>query len=332
MKEFSYLRAASAAEASAALDEPGARYLGGGTNLVDLMKLGVETPSRLVDVTTITEDGFGAISGTEDGGLRIGAGVRNSDLAAHPGIRRDYPAIAQAVVAGASGQLRNLATVGGNLLQRTRCGYFTDVTSPCNKRVPGSGCPARTGEHHNHAILGASEACVATNPSDLAVALVALDAQVHARTAAGHLTMPVADLRRLPGKQPERETDLPADALLVAVTLPPPTAASRTSRYRKVRERASYAFAIGSVAASLALDEGRITEVRIAWGAVAGIPWRARVAEAALLGQRADAEAFRAAAQAELASADPLPDNAYKLDLISNLTVEVLTHLRGVAL
>ncbi|MFE7311762.1 FAD binding domain-containing protein [Streptomyces sp. NPDC057555] len=324
MKEFDYQRASDVPGAVALLGtEPEARYLGGGTNLVDLMKCGVERPALLVDVRELPLD---RIEVTDDGGLRIGATVTNSDLAVHPEVRRRYPALAQAVLAGASGQLRNMATVGGNLLQRTRCGYFADVSRPCNKRRPGSGCPAVTGEHRNHAILGASAHCVAVHPSDMGVALAAFDAVVHYETADGPGELPLADFYLPVADTPHQETALPPGALLTAVTLPPaPVAAA--SRYRKVRERASFAFAIGSVAAALDLHDGTVRAVRLAFGAVASRPWRAHAAEQALLGGPATAEAFAAAADAELAAAEPLSDNGYKVTLIRNLVVAVLTEL-----
>ncbi|MFI8233864.1 FAD binding domain-containing protein [Streptomyces sp. NPDC085900] len=324
MREFAYDRALDVSGALALLDaDPDARFLGGGTNLVDLMKAGVERPARLVDVRELPLDG---IELTADGGLRIGATVTNSDLAAHPEVRRRYPALAQAVLAGASGQLRNMATVGGNLLQRTRCGYFTDVTKPCNKRVPGSGCPAIEGEHHNHAILGASEHCVAIHPSDMGVALTAFDAVVSYETADGPGALPLADFYLPVGDTPHRETALPPGALITGVTLPPAAVAAR-SRYRKVRERASYAFAIGSIAAALDVQDGVVGDVRLAFGAVASRPWRATAAERVLHGAPADAETFAAAADAELAAAKPLPHNAYKVTLMRNLVVAVLTEL-----
>ncbi|MGW7729191.1 xanthine dehydrogenase family protein subunit M [Streptomyces canus] len=324
MREFTYDRALDVSGALALLDaDPDARFLGGGTNLVDLMKTGVERPARLVDVRELPLDG---IEVTADGGLRIGATVTNSDLAAHPEVRRRYPALAQAVLAGASGQLRNMATVGGNLLQRTRCGYFTDVTKPCNKRVPGSGCPAIQGEHHNHAVLGASEHCVATHPSDMGVALTALDAVVSYETADGPGEVPLADFYLPVGDTPHRETALPPGALITGVTLPPAPVAAH-SRYRKVRERASYAFAIGSIAAALDVRDGVVHDVRLAFGAVASRPWRATAAERVLTGASADAETFAAAANAELAAAKPLPHNAYKVTLVRNLVVAVLTEL-----
>ncbi|MFE2278533.1 FAD binding domain-containing protein [Streptomyces sp. NPDC059454] len=324
MREFDYRRADDVPGAVALLDaDPDARYLGGGTNLVDLMKNGVERPARLVDVRTLPLD---RIEPADGGGLRIGATVTNSDLAAHPGIRRDYPALTQAVLAGASGQLRNMATVGGNLLQRTRCGYFTDVTRPCNKRAPGSGCPAVEGEHHNHAVLGASDHCVAVHPSDMGVALTAFDAVVSYETADGPGELPLADFYLPVGDTPHRETSLPPGALITHVTLPPAPVAAR-SRYRKVRERASYAFAIGSVAAALDVSGGVVRESRLAFGAVASRPWRARAAERVLNGAPATAEYFAAAADAELAAARPLPDNGYKVTLIRNLVVAVLSEL-----
>ncbi|WP_221354068.1 FAD binding domain-containing protein [Streptomyces beigongshangae] len=324
MREFGYERALDVPGALALLDaDPDARFLGGGTNLVDLMKTGVERPGRLVDVRDLPLDGIGT---AEDGGLRIGATVTNSDLAAHPEVRRRYPALTQAVLAGASGQLRNMATVGGNLLQRTRCGYFADVTKPCNKRVPGSGCPAIEGEHHNHAVLGASGHCVATHPSDLGVALTAFDAVVTYETPGGPGELPLTEFYLPVGDTPHLETALPPGALITGVTLPPaPVAAA--SRYRKVRERASYAFAIGSIAAALDVRDGVVHEVRLAFGAVASRPWRARAAEAALTGAPAGAAAFAAAADAELAAARPLPHNGYKVTLMRNLVVAVLSEL-----
>ncbi|NMI56526.1 MULTISPECIES: xanthine dehydrogenase family protein subunit M [unclassified Streptomyces] len=324
MREFDYERAYDVTGAVALLGaDPDARYLSGGTNLVDLMKSGVERPARLVDVRELPLD---RVEFTRSGGLRIGATVTNSDLAAHPDVRRHYPALTQAVLAGASGQLRNMATVGGNLLQRTRCGYFTDLAKPCNKRVPGSGCPAVEGEHHNHAILGASAHCVATHPSDMAVALSAFDAVVSYETADGPGELPLAEFYLPVGDTPHLETALPPGALITGVTLPTAPVAAR-SRYRKVRERASYAFAIGSIAAALDVHDGVVREVRLAFGAVASRPWRARAAERALTGGPASAEAFAAAADAELAAARTLPHNGYKVPLMRNLVVAMLTEL-----
>ncbi|NJQ00763.1 FAD binding domain-containing protein [Streptomyces zingiberis] len=326
MREFGYRRALDVPGAVALLDgDPDARFLGGGTNLVDLMKTGVERPTRLVDIRELPLD---RVEPAEDGGLRIGATVTNSDLAAHPEVRRRYPALAQAVLAGASGQLRNMATVGGNLLQRTRCGYFGDVSSPCNKRDPGSGCPAVEGEHRNHAILGASAHCVATHPSDMGVALTAFDARVTYETATGPGEIPLADFYLPVEETPHRETALPPGALITGVTLPPgATATAANSCYRKVRERASYAFAIGSVAAALDVRDGTVRDVRLAFGAVASRPWRAHAAERALTGAPADAEHFAAAADAELAAARPLPHNGYKVTLMRNLVVACLSEL-----
>ncbi|MBO8184141.1 FAD binding domain-containing protein [Streptomyces spirodelae] len=324
MREFVYQRATDISGAVALLDgDPQARFLGGGTNLVDLMKAGVERPDRLVDVRELP---LGRIETTQDGGLRIGATVTNSELAAHPEVRRRYPALAQAVLAGASGQLRNMATVGGNLLQRTRCAYFTDTSLPCNKRSPGSGCPAVTGEHHNHAILGASEHCVAVHPSDMGVALAAFDAVVSYETTEGGGEVALADFYLPVGDTPHLETALPPGALITAVTLPPAQVASH-SRYRKVRERASYAFAIGSAAAALDVADGMVREVRLAFGAVASRPWRAREAERVLTGRPPEGAAFAEAADAELAAARVLDQNAYKLPLMRNLVVALLTEL-----
>ncbi|EPD68911.1 MULTISPECIES: FAD binding domain-containing protein [Streptomyces] len=324
MREFAYQKAADVSGAVALLDaDPEARFLAGGTNLVDLMKSGVERPTRLVDVRQLPLD---RVESTPDGGLRIGATVTNSDLAVHPDVRRRYPMLAQALLAGASGQLRNMATVGGNLLQRTRCGYFTDLTKPCNKRTPGSGCPAIRGEHHNHAVLGASSHCVAVHPSDMAVALAALDAVVHFETADGPDALPIGWLYLPVDETPHRETALPPGALITHVSLPPAPVAAR-SRYRKVRERASYAFAIGSIAAALDVRDGVVHDVRLAYGAVASRPWRAQAAERVLAGASADAETFAAAADAELAAARPLAHNEYKVTLMRNLTVAVLSEL-----
>ena len=328
MRPFRYERAVDAAAAVALLaGSPRARFLGGGTNLVDLMRLGVEQPDLLVDVTGLPYDRIEAGAG---GGLRIGAAVRNSDLASDRLVRERYPVLAQALLDGASGQLRNLATVGGNLLQRTRCRYFQDVTKPCNKRVPGSGCPAREGEHRNLAILGWSERCVATHPSDMAVALAALDAVVHVEGARGPRSIPLTELHRLPGEEPQRDTVLEHGELITVVELPALDLARR-SRYVKVRERASFAFALVSVAAALDVDDGTVREVRVALGGVAHRPWRATRAEAALRGAPATRESFARAAEAELAQARPLRDNAYKLPLARNLIVRTLLDLKEAA-
>ncbi|MFG2827601.1 FAD binding domain-containing protein [Streptomyces sp. NPDC048434] len=324
MREFGYQRVFDVPGAVALLgSDPDGRCLGGGTNLVDLMKAGVERPALLIDVRELP---LGRIEVTDGGGLRIGATVTNSELAAHPEVRRHYPALAQAVLSGASGQLRNMATIGGNLLQRTRCGYFTDSAKPCNKRVPGSGCPAIEGEHHNHAILGASEHCVAIHPSDMGVALTAFDAVVEYETADGPGELPLAEFYLPVADTPYLETALPPGALITGIALPPAPVAAH-SRYRKVRERASYAFAIGSIAAALDVQDGVVREVRLAFGAVASRPWRAREAERVLTGGPADAAAFAAAADAELAAAETLPHNGYKVTLMRNLVVALLTEL-----
>ncbi|WP_344651224.1 xanthine dehydrogenase family protein subunit M [Cryptosporangium japonicum] len=319
MKTFAYRAVTDVDEAVAAEGT----FLAGGTNLVDLMKLGVAAPETLVDINHLP---LHDVVRRPDGGLRIGAGVRNSELAAHPVVRRHYPVLSQALLAGASGQLRNMATTGGNLLQRTRCRYFMDATKPCNKRVPGSGCPARDGDHRNLAVLGASDACVATHPSDMAVALVALDAVARVTGPDGERTIPIEVLHRLPGDQPHRDTVLEPGELITAVDLPP---LGLPSAYRKARDRASYAFAVGSVAACLRLDDqGRVDDARLAFGAVAHKPWRARAAEEALRGGPATREAFLAAADAELAAAEPLRDNAFKVPLIRNLVATTLEELR----
>jgi xanthine dehydrogenase YagS FAD-binding subunit len=324
MKPFAYERAPDAATAVAAVaGHPDAMYLAGGTNLVDLMKLGVETPERLVDVTRLPLD---AVEDLGDGGLRIGAGVRNSDLAAHPAVRERWPLLALALLSGASGQLRNVATIGGNLLQRTRCPYFQDVSKPCNKREPGSGCPAREGDHRNLAILGHSEACVATHPSDMAVAMAAIGAEVHVTGPGGERSVPIPGLHRLPGNTPQHDTVLEPGELITAVTIAPLPAGAR-STYRKVRERASYSFAVVSVAAALEVRDGVIADCRIALGAVAHVPWRASRAEDALRGAAPTRESFERAADAELALAEPLRDNAHKVPLARNVLVGALTDL-----
>ncbi|GAA2117210.1 FAD binding domain-containing protein [Actinomadura alba] len=324
MKEFAYHRPSQIREAlTMVVGNEGAQYLGGGTNLVDLMKDGVEMPTRLVDVRHLPLDGVRAAPG---GGLVIGATTTNSDAAAHPEVRRRYPALSQAVLAGASGQLRNMATVGGNLLQRTRCAYYADPSQPCNKRSPGSGCSAITGEHHNHAVLGWSDHCVATHPSDMAVALAAFDAVVRYETLDGTHEIPLSEFYLPVGATPQHETVLPSGALITAVSLPK-SAVSPRSQYRKVRERASYAFANVSIAAALDVHEGTVRSARIALGGVASCPWRARVAESVLQDGAATADKFRAAADAELSAAKPLRDNGYKVTLARNLIEAVLTEL-----
>jgi xanthine dehydrogenase YagS FAD-binding subunit len=302
---------------------PNGAYLAGGTNLIDHMRLGIATPDVLVDIRRATS---GRIDELPNGWLRIGAAVTNSDVAADRTVRRRYPMLSEAILSGASAQLRNLATTGGNLLQRTRCAYFQDLTTPCNKRDPGSGCSARDGYHRDHAILGASEACVATHPSDMAVALVALDAVVLTMGAGGARTLPLVDLYRPPGDHPERDTVLEHGELITAVVLPALPFAER-SRYRKVRDRASYAFALVSVAAALDVARGIVRDVRIALGGVAHKPWRATRAEQALRGAPASERCFREAADIELRSAQPLPGNAFKVPLARNVIVRTLIDL-----
>ncbi|RSM85950.1 xanthine dehydrogenase family protein subunit M [Kibdelosporangium aridum] len=324
MKEFSYQRATQVRDALTQISgTAGAKFLGGGTNLVDLMKNEIETPTKLVDVRRLPLEG---IRNAADGGLIIGATTSNSDAAVHPDVRRRYPAVTQAILAGASGQLRNMATIGGNLLQRSRCAYFADTSQPCNKRVPGTGCPAIAGLHHNHAIFDWTDHCAATNPSDMGVALMAFDAVVRYETLNGPGEIPLSDFYLPVGTTPHLETKLPPGALITAVALPKLGVAAH-SRYRKVRERASYAFATVSIAAALSVHKRRVQDVRIALGGVAARPWRARIAEAALRDGPAAAERFRAAADAELAKAKPLHDNAYKLTLTRNLIEAVLTDL-----
>jgi xanthine dehydrogenase YagS FAD-binding subunit len=305
---------------------PGTAYLGGGTNLVDLMRLGVAEPDHIVDVSRLPLD---QVEETAGWGLRVGAAVRNSDLAAHPLVRARYPMLARAVLAGASGQVRNMATVGGNLLQRTRCAYFQDPSMPCNKRVLRSGCPAVSGDHENLAILGhaagSAVECVATHPSDMAVALTALEARVQAVGPGGTRVIPMPGLHRLPGGDPGRDTVLDPGELITAVELPPPAG---RSAYRKVRERASFAFALVSVAALLDVaDDGTVRTCRVAVGGVAHAPWRAFNAERVLAGAPATAESFRHAADEELRQAVPLERNRYKVPLARNLIAATLEEL-----
>jgi xanthine dehydrogenase YagS FAD-binding subunit len=324
MRAFRYERPSDRAGAIALVaGAPDAVFLGAGTNLVDLMKLEVATPELLVDVHRLTSD---QIEGLPDGGLRIGAAVRNTDLAADLTIRRRYPMVSQAILSGASGQLRNVATVGGNLLQRTRCVYFQDLTTPCNKRQPKSGCSALDGHQRDAAIFGASEQCVATHPSDMAVALAALDAVVRTEGPKGERAIPLTELHRLGGTQPERDSVLEHGELITAVDLPRLDFAAN-SHYRKVRDRASYAFALVSVAAALDVVDGTVRQARIALGGVAHRPWRAYEAERELEAAVATEASFRAAAEAELEGAQPLPGNAFKVALARNTMVRVLSNL-----
>jgi xanthine dehydrogenase YagS FAD-binding subunit len=325
MKPYRYQRARDIPGAVAALaEEPNATFLAGGTNLVDLMKLGVMEPEVLVDVRRLTPD---TVEELPDGGVRIGAAVTNSDLAADRTIRSRYPVLSEALLSGASGQLRNLATTGGNLLQHTRCVYWQDTTTPCNKREPGSGCSALEGHNKNHAILGASGHCVATHPSDMAVAMTALDAFVVVRGRDGERRIPIEELHRLPGDEPWRDTTLEHGELITAVDLPPLDLASN-SRYRKVRERASYAFALVSAAAALDVrEDGTVRDVRLALGGVAHKPWRAAKAEEALRDKPLNEANLRAAADIELEDAEPLQDNTFKIPLARNIIVRTLLDL-----
>jgi xanthine dehydrogenase YagS FAD-binding subunit len=325
MIPLTYARATGTADALRRGAADGARYLGGGTNLVDLMRETIERPAALVDVTGLP----GTIEEVPGGGLLIGAAARNTAVAEHWAVRTRYPVLARAIVAGASAQIRNMATVGGNLLQRTRCPYFYDHDGArCNKRDPGQGCDAIGGFNRSHAILGTSAACVATHPSDMCVALAALGAVVHLASADGERTVPLTDLHRRPEDHPEIETVLRPGELITAVELPPLAFAAH-SAYRKVRDRASYAFALVSVAAALDLDGETIRDVRLALGGVATKPWRAWRAEEVLRGAPATPESFRAAADAELEPARPLSDNGFKIELAARTMTAVLGELTG---
>jgi xanthine dehydrogenase YagS FAD-binding subunit len=320
MNPFSYSKPTDVSQAIN-LAGPATRFIAGGTNLLDLMKENIARPEHLIDITGLP---LTAIQETANGGLMIGALVSNADLAWHPLIESRYPLLSQAVLAGASPQLRNMASTGGNLLQRTRCYYFYDSTVPCNKREPGSGCPAKDGLNRIHAILGASEACVATHPSDMCVALAALEAVVHVEGRAGKRQIEFADFHRLPGDTPERDNQLADDELITAVELP---AAGFTahSHYLKIRDRASYAFALVSVAAALELDGDIIRDVRLTLGGVAHKPWRDKAVEASLKGQPVSREAFVAAADAMLRDAQPLEHNAFKIKLARRAIVRALS-------
>jgi xanthine dehydrogenase YagS FAD-binding subunit len=325
MIEPTYARARDVPDAVKLADgKPQARYLGGGTNLVDLMREGAERPGLLVDVARLS----GEIAEGDDGGLVIGASVTNTALAADPRVRAKFPLLSRAILAGASGQIRNMATVGGNIMQRTRCYYFYDEAASCNKRNPGSGCDALEGFNRYHAILGASRSCVATHPSDMCVALAALDAQVQLEGPEGRRIVAVTDLHRLPGGTPERETELKPGELIIAVALPP-TRFAVNSTYRKVRDRASYAFALVSLAAALEVEDGMVKNVRLALGGVAHKPWRAFKAEAVLQGAPAIEESFARAAEAELESAVGLRHNSFKIELARRVIVHALRELSG---
>ncbi|KQV69561.1 molybdopterin dehydrogenase [Nocardioides sp. Root122] len=327
MRALDHRRPATAQEAvDLVARHPGATFLAGGSNLVDHLKLGVASPDVLVDVRRLPLDGIERVEGEDGAVLRIGANVRNSDLAAHPVVRSRFPVVARALLAGASGQIRNQATTAGNLLQRTRCVYFQDVTTPCNKREPGTGCSALEGYGRYNAILGASPDCVATHPSDLAVGLAVLDATVVVLGLEGERRIPFDELHRLPGDRPGADTTLARSDLVTAVELPLDPDVHR-STYTKVRDRASYAFALVSVAASVRMEEGRTTDVRLAWGGVAHKPWRARRAEAALAGQQITEDAVRAAVDLELETTTTNRDTAYKVAMLRNTTVMTLLDL-----
>jgi xanthine dehydrogenase YagS FAD-binding subunit len=324
MNTFDYVRPATVREAVAAASQPGAAYLAAGTNLLDLMKGGISRPSRLVDISHLPD--LDHIEDLADGSVRIGALVRNADLARDRAFARRFPAVAEALLSGASAQLRNAATVGGNLLQRTRCAYFYDVASACNKRDPGSGCDARGGVNKLHAVLGWSESCIATHPSDFCVPLVALDALVEVEGSAGRRDIPLEMFHRLPGGAPERESMLEPGEMIVALRLPAEAVRfAAHARYLKVRDRTSYAFAVVSAAAALRLEGDTIAEARLALGGVAMKPWRAREAEMILNGARADAALFKRAAETALAKAKPSGDNGFKIELARRIVVRALT-------
>ena len=327
MHTFEFLRPTDAAGAvqqasrsKTAQQGADSRFIAGGTTLIDLMKLNVETPARLIDINRLP---LGKIEAASDGGLQIGATVRNSDLAFHPRVQKDYAVLSQALLSGASAQLRNMATTAGNLLQRTRCVYFRDTAMPCNKREPGTGCPAITGFNRTLAILGTSESCIATNPSDMCVALVALEATVHIQGAKGTRAVPVGDFHLLPGSTPQRETVLEPGDLITHVTLPPPVAGSK-QLYLKLRDRASYEFALASAAIVLSIGGGKVTRARVAMGGVGTKPWRSPEAEAALVGQPADPANFRKAAEAALREAKPRSENGFKIELAKRCVAHAL--------
>jgi xanthine dehydrogenase YagS FAD-binding subunit len=323
MNRFDYARPASVDEAIAAWT-PGAAWLGGGTNLVDLMKTGVVAPGKVIDLRHLA--GLARIEMLPDGSARIGAMVRNADLAHDPQFAGAFPMVAEALLSGASGQLRNAATVGGNLMQRTRCAYFQDAHSACNRRVPGAGCDALQGDNSGLAVLGWSAACIATNPSDFCVPLAALDAVIEVQGPDGKRDIPFADFHRLPGDTPERETALEPGELIVALRLPATAAAfAAHSRYLKIRERTSFAFALVSAAAALRIEGGRIAEARLALGAVAARPWRLPAAEAVLVGQEPGLEAFARAADAAVKGARPSGDNGHKIELARRAAIRALT-------
>ncbi len=327
MRAFRYVRAADSTAALQAAGSPGAAFIAGGTTLIDLMKLGVEAPDMLVDVNHL--DAGAPIQELPDGGLRISAAARNSDVAHHAAVRQRFPALSEALLAGASPQLRNMATVGGNLLQRTRCAYFRDVAvGECNKRKPGSGCAAQGGWTRMHAILGGSSQCIAAHPSDMCVALVALDAVVHTQGPGGARQIPIADFHALPAEHPDVETALVHGELITHITLPAAPFAAR-SGYVKVRDRAAFAFALASAAVAVDLHGGRMRAVRVALGGVATKPWRSREAEAVLVGQAARRSLFEHAAAAAVRGADVRPDNEFKVKLAQRTLVRTLEMVVG---
>jgi len=325
MHTFEFIRPAdaaaavtAAAQASTAQQGADVRFVAGGTTLLDLMKLNVETPARLIDISRLP---LATVEATPDGGLKIGATVRNSDLASHPTVRRDYAVLSQAILAGASAQLRNMATTAGNLLQRMRCMYFRDTAMPCNKR--GTGCPAITGSNRTLAVLGTSENCIATNPSDMNVAMAALEATVHVQGPKGPRAVPIGDFHLLPGRTPQRETVLEPGDLVTHVTLPPPITGSQQV-YLKLRDRASYEFALASAAVVITLAGGTVTRARVALGGVGTKPWRSPEAEIALVGQMANATNFRKAAEAAMRGARPQTENAFKIELAKRCLTHAL--------
>jgi xanthine dehydrogenase YagS FAD-binding subunit len=327
MHTFEFTRArdvdtavAAGGKANTAQQGASVRYLAGGTTLIDLMKLNVETPGQVVDINRLP---LGKIEATPDGGLKIGATVRNSDLAHDARVRKDYPVLSQALLSGASAQLRNMATAAGNLLQRTRCVYFRDTAMPCNKREPGSGCPAITGFNRTLAILGTSDQCIATNPSDMCVAMAALEATIHVQGPKGTRAIPFADFHVVPGNTPQRETVLEPGDVITHVTLPPPVADSK-QHYLKLRDRASYEFALASAAIVVTVGDGKITRARIALGGVGTKPWRSPEAEKVLEGQPANEATYRQAAEAALRDAKPQSENAFKIELAKRCLTHAL--------
>jgi len=311
---------AEAAKSKTAQQGATVRYVAGGTTLIDLMKLNVETPQRIVDINRLPLD---KIEKQPDGSLKIGALVRNSDLAHDETVKKDYAVLSEALLSGASAQLRNMATTAGNLLQRTRCVYFRDAQMPCNKREPGSGCPAIGGHNRMLAILGTSEHCIAANPSDMCVAMAALEATIHVQGPKGERVIPIADFHLLPGETPDKETVLEPGDLITHVTLPPPALGAK-STYLKLRDRASYEFALASAAIVVTVEQGKITRVRLAMGGIGTKPWRSTDAEAALVGQPATEQAFRAAAEVALRGAKPQSENGFKIELAKRCVVHAL--------